>query len=479
MKNIKDVIIIGGGAVGTSIARYLSKYELDILLLEKNNEICQETTKANSAIVHGGYDTIPGTLKAKLNVLGAEMYPALSEELDFNYQNIGSLVLAFNDKDMNILEELYERGVKNKVKGLEIIDGNKARELDPLVSDKVTAALYCSSAGIVDPFNYTYAMMENAIENGVNLITNSEVIGLTEGSGYMIVNTKSRDYKSNVVINAAGLQSDKIANLAGDFDFKIIPTKGVYRLLRKDPSYKLKKVLFQTPFEGGKGVLVTPTYEGNTMVGPTSELIGYKEDTPTEEESLKTIDKFAKRSVSSLDLNKTIRVFTGIRAKPNTGDFMIYPSNNMKGLVHVGGIESPGLSAAPAIAKYVIDIVSELNLIELKEKPSYKKERKGIPRVARLSPEVKKALIEKNEDYNIKICRCENVSKAEVLEAIKRGAKTVDSIKRRVRAGMGMCQGTYCGPKVREILAEELSVPVDDIPTETHGDELVRQYMKK
>ncbi|HKL85835.1 MAG TPA: NAD(P)/FAD-dependent oxidoreductase, partial [Treponemataceae bacterium] len=268
---MKDVIIIGGGAIGTSIARELSKYEIKILLLEKNTEVCQETTKANSAIVHGGYDAHPGTLQAKLNVEGTALFQSLSEELEFTYKNVGSLVLAFDTDDKLVLTELYERGVQNKVPGLEIIDGNRAREIEPLISDAVIAALFCKSAGIVDPFNYTYAMMENAIDNGVELKTESEVVGLKKIEEGIQVKTANGAFQSRFVINAAGLNSDTVAQMAGDFDFNIIPTKGIYRLLRKDPKFSIGTVLFQTPTKKGKGVLVTSTYEGNTMIGPTSE----------------------------------------------------------------------------------------------------------------------------------------------------------------------------------------------------------------
>lgn len=474
---MKDIIIIGGGAVGTSIARELSKYKLDILLLEKNTEVCQETTKANSAIIHGGYDTEPGTLKAKLNVEGTDMFQTLSEDLEFDYKNIGSMVLAFNNEDKLILDDLYKRGIKNKAKGVEIINGTKARELEPLISDDVVGALYCKSAGIVDPFNYTYAMMENAIDNGVVLKTDTELLSLEEKDDHILAKTNNGDYRGRFVINAAGLNSDKVANMGGDFQFKILPTKGVYRLLRKDEKFKLGKVLFQTPNELGKGVLVTSTYEGNTMLGPTSEMIKNLYDTPTEEESLETLDALGKRSVKELDLDKTIRIFTGIRAKPNTGDFMIFPSDNMKGLIHVGGIESPGLSSAPAIANYVRDILKDQGL-ELSPKEDFNPKRKRIPRVAKLAKDKKENLLEENPLFGDRVCRCEIVSEGEILQAIARGAVTVDGVKRRTRAGMGFCQGNYCGAKVRKILARELKINENEIKEELHGSKLIEKYLQ-
>ena len=475
---MKDIIIIGGGAVGTSIARELSKYKLDILLLEKNTEVCQETTKANSAIVHGGYDAKPGSLKAELNVKGTAMFEDLSKDLEFTYKNIGSLVLAFDEEDKLMLDKLYNRGIENKVPGMEIIDGEAARELEPLVSEKIVGALHCKSAGIVDPFNYTYAMMENAIDNGADLETEKEVIGLEKDKDRIRVKTSDGEYEAKFVINASGLNSDKIANMAGDFDFKLMPTKGVYRLLRKDPKFNLGKVLFQTPTKKGKGVLVTSTYEGNTMVGPTSEMIKEITEPIAQEESLETLDRLSKKSLPTLDLKKTIRIFQGIRAKPDTGDFMIYPSKNMEGVVHAGGIESPGLSAAPAIALYVKEILGEIGL-KLEEKEDFNPYRKRIPRVAKLTKEEKERLIEEDPKYGERVCRCESVSEAEVVEAIKRGAVTRDGVKRRVRAGMGFCQGNFCGPKVKALLTRELHIDEEDIKEEIHGEQLVKKYADK
>lgn len=474
---MEDIIIIGGGCVGTSIARELSRYKLDVLLLEKNTEVCQETTKANSAIIHGGYDAEPGTLKAKLNVEGNRMYKDLSEELEFEYKEIGTMVLGFTEEDMEILEELYNRGIQNKVEGMEIIDGDKAREIEPLISEEVVGALHCKNAGIVDPFNYTYAMMENAMDNEAKLETESEVLSLEEKEDHILVKTNRGDYKAKYVINAAGLNSDKVARMAGDEDFKIIPTRGIYRLLGKDMNFNLGKILFQTPTKKGKGVLVTPTYEGNTMVGPTSEMIKDLLEMKTEEESLETLDRLGKRSIPSLNLKKTIRLFTGIRAKPDTGDFCIYPSKNMDGVVHVGGIESPGLSSAPAIALYVKDILENIGL-ELEKNPNFKGSRKRIPRVAKLPEEERENLVEEEPKYAEKVCLCETVSEKEIVQAIHRGARTTDGVKRRVRAGMGFCQGRRCREKVKGLLARELDIEEEDIKEETHGSELVEEYIE-
>lgn len=474
-----DIIIIGGGAIGASISRRLSKYNIKIALLEKNVEICQETTKANSAIVHGGYDNKPGTLKARLNVRGNEMYGELARELEFEYKPMGSLVLAFNPEEEEVLEELCKRGKENGVRGLSIISGEEVREMEPFVSEQVTSALYCSSAGVVDPFNYTYAMMENAMENGVELFTEREVLDLEKGEDHITIKTDKEEFKTKYVINAAGLNSGKVANMAGDYDFEILPTRGVYRLLAKDRYKQLEKVLFQTPSKKGKGVLVTSTYDGNTMIGPTSERISDIDLESDEEYSLEMLDQMGKKSVPNLDVKKTIRIFTGIRAKPDTGDFMIYPSENMKGVVQVGGIESPGLASAPAIAEYVEDILKEIGF-ESEVKSDYNPKRKGIIRMSKLEGQDKEAKIEEDEKFGQIICRCERVSEGEILEAIHRpaGAVTVDGVKRRVRAGMGFCQGNYCRPRVEAILARELDIEKDEIKEELKGSEMVENLIK-
>lgn len=473
-----DVLIIGGGVVGCSIARRLSRYKIKSILLEKNIDICTETTKANSAIIHAGYDAKPGSLKAEMNVKGNEMFPDLSQELDFTFKRIGSFVMAFNDEDREVLEELYTRGVKNGVRELEIIDGDEARRLEPFISKEVVAALHARTAGIVDPFNYTYAMMENAMANGVELSRKTEVTGLRRDEESIIVATNRGEYRARYVINAAGVFSDRLAKMAGDEDFKIIPTKGVYRLLSKNKYLELNKVLFQTPSEKGKGVLVTPTYEGNTMVGPTAERIDGNL-TPTEEESLATIDDLGRKSVPAIDIKKTIRVFTGIRAKPDTGEFMIYPSKHMEGLVHVAGIESPGLTSSPAIAEYVDGLLHSIGF-EPEENKTYDGRRKRIPRFANLDDSEKEKLIRENPLYENRICRCENVTEAEIVEAIRRpaGAVNLDGVKRRVRAGMGFCQGNYCGPRVKKILARELGIEEEEVEEELKGREIIDRYFK-
>lgn len=475
-----DVIIVGGGIVGVSIARELSKYEGKILVIEKNPEICQETTKANSAIAHGGFDCIPNTLKAKLNVRGVRLMDQLSKKLGFTYNKIGSMVLAFDEKDIKTLKNLYDRGLKNGVEGLEIIDKDRVLEIEPKVSKNVKKALYCSESGVIDPFNFCYAMMENAIENKVELKTETELTDLKKSKDIIQVITNNGVFETKFMVNATGLYSDKIARKAKDDDFDIIPTKGVYRLLDKTKSDFIHTVLFQTPTEKGKGVLVTPTYDGNTMLGPTAERIHFVEDTSTQGDSLLTVDEMARKSVPDLNLKKTIRVFTGVRAKPTTGDFMIYESKSMKGLIHAAGIESPGLVSSPAIAEYVVELLEKAGL-KLTKKKDFNPYRKPFRRISTMSKEEKIKAIQENPKYGNIICRCETVSEAEIIDAINRpaGAKTVDGVKRRVRAGMGRCQGGFCGPRVLEILARELNIDPTEVKKELSGSEIVERHLKE
>lgn len=476
-----DIIIVGGGITGCSIARTLSKYKAKIALLEKNLDVCTETTKANSAIMHAGYDAIPGTLKAKLNAKGIKMIPKLSKELDFRFDQCGSLVLSFNEDDEKILNELMDRGTQNGNENLKILGPDEIFEIEPRVSRNVRHALYSPHAGVADPFNMCYGNIENAIQNGVELFLGTEVSSFEKAQDGIIIYTNKGEFKTQFLINASGLFSDRLAALAGDNDFTIIPTKGVYRILSRTPKEKINTVIFQTPDIRGKGILVTKTYAGNTMLGPTSEKIGKTEENHSIEESLTYVDELARKSVPDVDLSKTIRTFTGVRAKPNNDDFMIYASKNMKGLIHAAGIESPGLTASPAIAEYVEQILIKEGFNAVKDS-NYNPIRKGFNKTAWISKEEKAKLVEKNHLYGEAIDLCENVSKAEILDAIYRkpGAVTIDGVKRRVRAGgMGFCQGKRCIPIIQKIMAEELNVSESEIKSELHGDDIVKRESQK
>ena len=464
-----DVAIIGAGIAGSAIARQLSKYDLKTVVLEKGVEVCQGTTKANSAIVHGGFDAKEGTLKAKLNVLGCKMYPSICEELSVEYKNNGSLVLAFNEDDMKHIHELYERGLRNGVSGLEIIDGNKVKEIEPNVNEEVVGALWCKSSGIVCPFNFNIALMENAITNGVELKLENEVLNIKriEEESCFEIKTNKEKIKSKYVINAAGVYSDKINNLIGGDEFYIIPRKGEYKILDKSEGCKASHTLFTCPTEKGKGVLVTQTVHGNLLVGPNAQEVE-REDITTSKAGLKEIMDGGRKSIPNMDFSKTITSFAGVRATPNTGDFMIFKSQVAKGFINVAGIESPGLASAPAIALYVGDLLKEVmdeDNRNLESNKNFNPIREKNKPFMEMSSMEQREILNKDGRYKTIICRCENITEGEIVNAINRpcGAKTVDGVKRRVRPGMGRCQGGFCGPKVVEILARELNITPEEI----------------
>ena len=464
-----DVAIIGAGVVGSAIARQLSKYDLKTVVLEKGVEVCQGTTKANSAIVHGGFDAAEGSLKAKLNVLGCKMYPSICQELNVEYKNNGSLVLAFDQDDIKHIHELYERGLKNGVNDIEIIDGDKVKEIEPNVNEEVVGALWCKSSGIVCPFNLNVALMENAITNGVELKLENQVLNIKriDDENYFEIKTNKEIIKTKYIINAAGVYSDKINNLIGGNEFYIIPRKGEYKILDKSEGYKANHTLFTCPTEKGKGVLVTQTVHGNLLVGPNAQVVE-KDDVTTSKAGLKEIMAGGRKSIPNIDFSKTITSFAGVRATPNTGDFMIFKSEIAKGFINVAGIESPGLASAPAIALYVEDLLRELmdeNKEELKINKNFNPIREKNKPFMEMSSAEQKEILSKNDKYKTIICRCENITEGEIVDAINRpcGAKTVDGVKRRVRPGMGRCQGGFCGPKVVEIIARELNITPEDV----------------
>lgn len=460
-----DIAIIGAGITGSAIARELSKYNLSTVVLEKGVEVCQGTTKANSAIVHGGFDAKVGSLKAKLNVRGNELYPQLCKELNVEFKQNGSLVLAFNEEDEKHINELYNRGLQNNSKGLKILNREEVLEIEPNVNKEVVSALLCESAGIVCPFNLNVALMENAIENGTTLKLKAEVIGIEKnGETFKVKLSNGEEVNSKYVINAAGVYSDKINNMVGGNEYYIIPRKGEYKVLDKSEGKLVNHTLFQCPTEKGKGVLVTQTVHGNLLVGPNATVVENKEDKATSQSGIDEIVNDSKKSVENINYAKTITSFSGIRATPNTGDFMIFASQVCKNFINVGGIESPGLASAPGVAEYVVQILVNEGL-KLSAKPNFNPFRKKEKAFSHMNSEERKKLIEKDENYKKIICRCESVTEGEIIDAIKRpcGARTVDGVKRRVRPGMGRCQGGFCGPKVIEILARELNVSVEDI----------------
>lgn len=457
-----DVAVIGGGVVGALITRALSKYDISVALLEKENDVAMGATKANSAIVHGGFDAKSGTLKAKLNVRGTELMPEVCKDLNVPYRNNGSLVLAFSDEEAEHIKVLYDRGIKNGVPELEIIDAAKVHELEPYASDEVKCALLSKTAGIVCPYELTIAATENAVTNGADFLRNCEVLSIKQENGFKLETTLG-EIEAEYVIDAAGLHSDDIARMIGDESVEIIARRGDYYLLDKSFGYLADHTLFQCPNEMGKGALVTPTVDGNLLIGPSAIEQEDKDDTDTTSEGLDFVLSKALKSVPSVSLRGAITSFSGVRAHPKTDDFIIGWSEKNNCFMLVAGIESPGLSAAPAIAEYVEGLFKEK--LELKEKTGYTLKREAPVRFRKMTRDEREALIKKNSAYGRIICRCETITEGEIIDAIKApaGARDVDGVKRRTRAGMGRCQGGFCGSKVVEILARELNVEMNEI----------------
>lgn len=469
-----DVVIIGGGVIGSSIARALSKYQCRAVLLEKEEDVCSGTSKANSAIVHAGYDAKTGTLKAKLNVKGNAMMGDLAKELDFDFKRNSSLVLCFAEEDRPALQALYERGVANGVPELQILTGDEVRKMEPNISDEVVAALYAPTGGIVCPFGLTIAMAENACDNGVEFEFNTQVTGIEKKEDGYIVKTNQGDYETKYVVNAAGVYSDVIHNAVSSRKLHITPRRGDYCLLDKEAGNHVSATVFQLPGKYGKGILVSPTIHGNLLVGPTAVDQEDKEATATTAEGLAEACEKATKSVKNIPFRQVITSFAGLRAHEDGDDFIIGEAEDAPGFFDAAGIESPGLSCAPAIGEYLAD------MIEAKagfgKNPNFCGTRKGIVKASHLSVEERAKLIEKNPAYGAIVCRCEVISEGEIVDAITRtlGARSMDGIKRRVRQGMGRCQAGFCTPRAMEILSRETGIPMEQICKNRKGSELIK-----
>ncbi len=469
---IYDIAIIGAGVVGSAIARELSKYQLKIALIEKNDDVSCGASKANSGIVHGGYDAIPGTLKSKLNIEGNQMFDRLNEELNFGFRRSGSLVLAFSEDEEKTIEELVERGRLNGIDHLEVLRKDEILKIEPNISDNVRSALYCKDSGVTSPYELTIALTENAVKNGVDLMLQSEVTSIKsiDVDKHFLINTSKSQVKSKWIINAAGVYSDKIAGLIGAKTFSITPRKGDYVLLNKNQGKKVNHVIFQAPTDKGKGILVTRTYHGNLMLGPNAQEIQSRDDKDTNAEKLKYIVETARKSLPDFDMKQVLTSFSGIRATSNTKDFVIEASP-VRQFINVGGIDSPGLSSAPAIAIYVKDILTREGLtLEINEDFKPFRSSNIIEKSNDFSGEVDAS----EPEHNI-ICRCESVTEKEIVDAIHRGIpiNSLDAIKRRTRAGMGPCQGNFCGPRVQKLIVRETKLEASDIHKRGQGSSIL------
>lgn len=465
-----DVVVIGGGITGTAILHELAKYNLRAVLVEQEPELAAGTTKANSAILHAGFDAPTGSMKARMNVAGNAMYHDLKDELDLDIRWSGSYVAALDDEQMDVLKELLERGNANGVPGLKIISGDEMRKEEPNVSKDIKGALWAPTAGICWPFGLALAFAENAVINGAEVIRECQVTGITvEDGAVKAVETDKGTIETKYVINAAGVHADEISRLAGDDTFKIHPRRGEYILFDKTAQKDLVySPIFPTPTKMGKGILVCATTHGNVFVGPNAQDMPdeEKDDTAVTIPGMDEILDKARRLVPNIPVGATITEFAGVRAVSSTGDFILGPSEKTKGLIQAAGIQSPGLTSAPAIAKYLVDgIVAETGATT---KTDYKKGRPVQPCFRMMAEADQKALIAKDPRYGRVICRCETITEGEIVDAIHRpvGARTVDGVKRRTRAGMGRCQGGFCGPRVTQILSRELNIPVTEVRKE-------------
>ena len=464
-----DVLIIGAGVCGCAAARELSRRKRTIAVLDAAADVGEGTSKANSGIVHAGHDAKPGTLKARLNLRGSEMMASLSRELAVPYRQNGAMVVCFDKKDKKALQDLYDRGIANGVPKLQILTKKEILEKEPHIGPDVVAALYAPTSALVCPFGLTIAMAENAVVNGVSFFLSTRVTAIDKIAGGYRITAGGRTFESKIVINAAGVHGDDIHNMISNHKLALTPRKGEYLLFDKKQGSLISHTLFQLPTALGKGVLLTPTVHGNLLAGPTAEDIMDKEGTDTTRQGLETIINKAGLSVSGLPARDVITSFAGLRAHYAGGDFIIGAPADAPGFIEVAGIDSPGLSSAPAIGEYVAQLVQEI--LPAEENEDFIAKRKGIPSMQEATPAERKQLIQENPAYANVICRCEMVTEGEVLAAIHRplGAKTTDGIKRRVRAGFGRCQAGFCAPHMIEILAREWQCDKADI-TKCGGD---------
>ena len=471
---IYDVVIVGAGVIGGMLARELSRYDLSVCLLEKENDVAMGATKANSGIVHGGYDPVPGTLKAKLNSEGVELLFQAAKELNVSVKRNGSMVCAFGtEAEHALLEELYEQGQKNNIPDLKIISGDEARVLEPNLSPAVSRVLHVPNAGIVCPYNLAIAAVGNAMDNGVQLRRNFAVVNIRKEDVFTVSGANGENVQGRFLVNCAGGYSDKIAEMAGDCCFKIVPRAGEYMLLDKAEGGMVHHTLFQCPTAEGKGILVSPTVHGNLLVGPTAvkvETPDSKDTTPT---GLATVEKLSAKSVPSVNFRQVITSFTGVRSSTADGEFVLKASDVVPGLVHAGAIDSPGLTCCVSIAKYLVNILKNEGLA-LAEKADWNPNRKNLHAFAQMDDAEKNAVIQADPAYGKIVCRCEQISEGEILEAIRMNppARDMDGVKRRTRSGMGRCQGGFCSPYVMELIAREMGVPMEQV-TKNGGDSVM------
>ena len=474
---IYDVAIIGCGVIGAAAAFELSKYKLNIAVLEKENDVALGASRANSAIIHAGYDPEPGTLMARLNVQGCAMAKQLCEDLSVPYENIGSLVLAFSDSEMETVKKLYDRGNTNGVPDMRILSKEEVLEMEPEVSSEVVGALYAPSAGIVGPWEYTIAFAEVAVLNGAEMKLRTQVEGIEWADDHYLIHTGSGDVEAKYIVNAAGVNSGSIHEMVAEKTFEIRPNRGEYYVMDKAEMFRARHTLFQCPNKDGKGVLVSPTVGGNLIVGPNAEGVSGEQDTHNTASGMAFVQKMAAKSVPHINYRNSIRNFAGVRANLNKDEFQIGVAARQ--FIDLAGIKSPGLSSAPAIALECAKLLQHEGLrMERKENPVTTRKRIHF---RKLSAEEKQKVIAENPLYGRVICRCETITEGEIVDAIHSPIPpcSIDGIKRRAGSGLGRCQGGFCGPRVLDIMAREMKVSPMDILQDKDGSFILMNETKK
>ncbi|MCR5505458.1 MAG: NAD(P)/FAD-dependent oxidoreductase [Bacilli bacterium] len=475
-----DVLIIGAGVTGAFIARNLAKYQLKVALLDKENDVGNLTSNANSAIIHSGYDPVPGTLKAKFNVLGNQMYDQIADELDVHFYRYGSLTVATEESQLPMLQDLARRSAINGVP-VELLSAEKVKEMEPNITPEVKGALFAPTAGIIDPFNLVVHCVENAVDNGVKLFLNEEVVSISKSKDIFLVVTKKNNYEAKVVINAAGAFSDKIASLfEGEIDWHIIPRKGEYFVLDHYSYDLVKHTIFPLPSAKGKGILVSPTSSYNYIVGPSSEEVESPDDYQTDKLTLDNVRKQATNLIPSIPFNQVIRVFSGVRPTPSTHDFIIRYSQKDNHFIHAAGIESPGLVSAPAIGEYVVEELVR-GILPLEKKENYNPRVKKYKVMHDMTLKEQEEVVKEDPSYGQIICNCEHIPLGQIQDCLSRSVppRSVKGVKRRVRAGYGKCQGGFCQPSIVLLLAKHYGISPLEVPYDQEKSPILMEKVKE
>ncbi len=469
MNNTYDIIIIGAGVTGCAIARELSRYECKLLVVEKEEDVCCGTSKANSGIVHAGYDAKPGSLKAKMNVRGNELMTQLAADLDIPFKRIGSFVVCTDESNRQGIEELYQRGQDNSVPDLKILSREEVMEMEPNISDDVVCALYAPTAGIICPFRLNIALAECAAQNGVEFSFNTQVTQINKSEDGFTIETPKGTIKARIVINAAGCHSDELHNQVSDTKLHITPRRGDYLLLDRSTQGCVEHVIFPQPTSLGKGILVTPTVHGNTLIGPTAVDTDNKDEAPLTADGLAKVIAGSAKNMRNIPVKQVITGFSGLRAHEDGGEFILEEVNDCEGFFDCVGVESPGLTACPAIGEYMSKLVADK--LRLAQKQTWNGICHDIKKPFRMNEEEREQLIKEHPEYGRIICRCETITEGEIIDSIRRplGARSLDGVKRRTRAGMGRCQGGFCSPRVMEIISRETGMPLSEV-TKNGGD---------